>query len=591
MARWGKVSRYRKRLFSNFIFLFIAFALTFAGFQYKREKSYRVGQLENTLQTYANIVNDYLQANPTDSAVPYHELSNLTSLFPKKELRITVIRNDGKVLFDSFVKQYELMENHLHRPEVQESLHKAYGKSIRHSATTQLDYYYCAINYGAYFVRAALPYDIQVENYLKVDSYFIYVLLLFFVVFGVMLIYLTDRFGKSVSTLQHFASQAVSGKNIDIKTEFPNNELGLVGKQIVEVYNSLQKTRKALSDEREKLFRHLQISHEGIAVFNRDKQLVLENSHFMQYLNIISDEPVVASDKVFEISELKPINDFINENIKKNRNQLNELTSNIMTLHKNGKYYIIQAMVFKDRGFEISINDVSKIEKEKKVKQQMTSNIAHELKTPVSSILGYIETILESDMDKEKMRFFLERSLFQTQRLSALIQDISLLNKIEESSDLFGKEPVNIKDTVMLVMDDLHMKIDEKNISVAVEIPNKLEATVSKSIFYSIWRNLTENSLNYAGENIAIRIKMYHEDENYLYFSYADNGVGIPEQHLARIFERFYRVDSGRARANGGTGLGLAIVKNGVLFHKGEISVKLPPKGGIEFVFTIAKES
>ena len=590
MLNFKKVSRYRRKLFFNFFFLFVAFALVIGAFQYQRERVYRINQLENTLQTSIDLVNNYLVKHHAMDSNDFTFLSGFINVLPQSNLRITVIDPNGVVMFDSFVKNLAELENHLHRPEIQESLRLKSGKSIRHSTSTDQDYYYYAVNFNNYFVRAALPYDIRVENYLKVDTFFIYVLLFLFVAFGMLLVYLTDRFGKSIATLQEFAINAVQGKSIDTEVEFPDNELGVIGNQIVEVYNKLQKTKKELSAEREKLFRHLQISHEGIAVFTKKKKQLLANNHFIQYLNTLSDESSVTPNKFFEIEELKPINDFIDEHIEREKdNFISELSSNILTVQKSGKYYVIQAIIFKDRSFEISINDVTKLEKEKKLKQQMTSNIAHELKTPVSSILGYLETILNTNLEDEKRKFFLERSYVQSQRLSSLIQDISLLNKIEEASDLFEIEPVNVKEIVSLVVDDLRMKITEHNISVEIDIPDSLVITGNRSVFFSIWRNLLENSVNYAGDCVTIKMKSYLEDEKYVYFTFSDSGSGIPDQHLSRIFERFYRVDSGRSRTMGGTGLGLAIVKNGVHFHKGEISAKNLKSGGLEFMFSICK--
>lgn len=591
MIKLKNVSRYRRKLFYNFFFLFVAFALAIGGFQYQRERLYRVNQLETTLLTYINISNGYILENNLFEKKQFHSLNKFIHTFPQSDLRMTVIDKRGLVLFDSFVEDYEALENHLQRPEIQESLHKDFGKSIRFSTSTNRDYYYCAINFNQYFVRAALPYNIQVENYLKVDTFFIYVILFLFVVFAVLLIYLSDRFGKSISTLHQFATQAADGKNVDFDVAFPNNELGTIGNQIVEVYRRLQRTKQELAAEREKLFRHLQISHEGIAVFSKKKKQLLANNHFIQYLNTISDVSSGTSRKFFEIKELKPINDFINQNLDKDTDSfLSDLSSNILTVHKSGKYFVIQAIVFKDRSFEISINDVTKLEKEKKLKQQMTSNIAHELKTPVSSILGYLETMLNTKMSDEQRLFFMERAYAQSQRLTSLIQDLSLLNKIEEASDLFELESIDVKSLIFEAIDDLRMSIDSQQITIKTDLPSGLKIKANRSVFFSIWRNLLENSVNYAGSGITISIKNYHEDEKFLYFSYADSGTGIPEKHLTRIFERFYRVDSGRSRSMGGTGLGLAIVKNGVMFHKGEISAKNLKSGGIEFVFSICKE-
>ena len=583
-----KISKYRIRLFYNFFFLFVAFAVIIGFFQYSREKQYKINKLENKLQTYIDLINNYLEVNEQgQNKISF--LDSLILIFPENDLRITIINKEGKVLFDSYVDRYNKMENHLNRQEIIEAEKNGMGKSIRFSTTTNIEYFYYASAFDEYYIRAALPYDVKVENYLKANTYFIYIILLIFIIFSIIIIYMSDKLGKTISTLQEFAQQAALDKDIDIETEFPENELGFIGNKIVEVYNRLQKTKKELSAEREKLFRHLQISREGIAIFTKEKTLLLANNHFIQYLNIISDQTAVSPDS-FTVKELQPVYDFIDKNIEK-KHKNTDFSSSVFTINKNGKFYEIQAIVFKDKSFEISINDVTRFEKEKQLKQQMTSNISHELKTPVSSILGYLETILTNEMEEDKKRFFLERSYIQTQRLADLIQDISLLNKIEEASGLFSMEDTDIKELVCLAIDDLRTNIAEKRISVNNSIPDNKIIKANKSILYSVWRNLIENTVKYAGENISINIKLYHEDDKFLYFSYSDTGVGIPEKHLHRIFERFYRIDSGRARKTGGTGLGLAIVKNGIIFHKGDISVKLPDIGGIEFIFTISKKN
>lgn len=586
-----KVSKYRKKLFSNFFFLFVVFAIAIGSYQFKREKDYRNKQLEKILVNYVQLVDNFITKNKISSK-NLQKTDSLIAIIPQKGIRITIVNKSGKVLYDSFVKDYLAMENHLYRPEIQDALKEQTGKSIRHSNSTEEDYYYLAEIFDNYFIRAALPYEISVENYLKVNSVFIFVIFLIFILTALLLIYLSDRMGNAITQLRHFAEKAAEGKTIDIQKPFPDNELGMIAEQIVRVYKNLQNTKNELLTEKEKLFRHLQISHEGIAIFNKEKKQLLANNHFIQYLNLLSEDLAMVPSKMFKIKSLQPINDFIDEQLKKSGTdeKSSTLASNILTVQKNNKYFVVQAIVFNDLSFEISINDITKVEKEKKLKQQMTSNIAHELKTPVSSILGYLETLLNTKVEKEKRKFFLERSYIQLQRLTSLIQDISLLNKLEEANSLFELEEIDVKSVVNLIIDDLRLQIDEKNISVAIDLPQKIKIKGNRSVFFSIWRNLIENAVNYAGKNISIRIKNYLEDEQFFYFSFSDTGVGVEEKHLTRIFERFYRVDNGRSRSMGGTGLGLAIVKNGVLFHKGEISVKNLKNGGLEFVFSICKD-
>jgi signal transduction histidine kinase len=229
-------------------------------------------------------------------------------------------------------------------------------------------------------------------------------------------------------------------------------------------------------------------------------------------------------------------------------------------------------------------------EEEVKRKRQLTQNVAHELKTPVSSIQGYLETILSNpELSKEKQQFFLERCYSQSSRLSNLIADISLLNQLDETTNMYEITVINIALLVEEIITECSKELTEKQIISHVTITENLTVQGNYSLLYSIFRNLLDNAISYAGENVTINIECYREDLVYYYFRFSDNGVGIAEDHLARIFERFYRIDKGRSRKSGGTGLGLSIVKNAILFHKGQISIESTPGKGTDFLFTLRK--
>ena len=216
----------------------------------------------------------------------------------------------------------------------------------------------------------------------------------------------------------------------------------------------------------------------------------------------------------------------------------------------------------------------------------MTNNIAHELKTPVSSIRGYIETILEQEhLEPVKQKFFLERAYIQILRLSELIRDVALITKTEEASDLFEKETINIRTTIDEVTTDLEVSLQHNHIVVHNHIGPKVEIEGNHTLLYSIFRNLIDNAINYAGENITIGIDNYMEDSEFYYFSFYDTGRGIEEEHLERIFDRFYRVNQGRSRKTGGSGLGLSIVQDTVTKRGGTVSAANRPEGGA--VFTV----
>ena len=227
-------------------------------------------------------------------------------------------------------------------------------------------------------------------------------------------------------------------------------------------------------------------------------------------------------------------------------------------------------------------------QRNRQLKQEMTSNIAHELKTPVSSIRGYLEILLGNKaVDDERRHFYLDRCYSQTLRLSDLIQDVSLINKAEESADLFPKEDVDVRTIAQEAIDELSDKALEKNVSISNLLPDAMPFFGNHELLYSIFRNLIENALAYAGDGISIVIETYKSTLNTYYIHFYDTGRGVADEYLSRLFDRFVRIDEGRSRRNGGTGLGLSIVKHAVIFHGGEIYAKNRPEGGLEFFFSL----
>lgn len=238
-------------------------------------------------------------------------------------------------------------------------------------------------------------------------------------------------------------------------------------------------------------------------------------------------------------------------------------------------------------------NEKTKEAEEKRIrllKQQMTNNISHELKTPVSSIRGYLETLSEHpDIDEERRRVYIERSYNQTLRLSELLNDISIINKIEEAPEQFSIEEVNLFNIVEEIAEEFSQKIEQNKQSVINKLPIGLSVSGNYGLLYSLFRNLLENSVKYGGEGCEIHIECSVQGDKFLHFVYYDTGKGVPEQYVNKIFERFFRVDEGRDSQTGGSGLGLSIVKNSIAFHQGSISAHNREGGGLEFFFSLPK--
>lgn len=221
-------------------------------------------------------------------------------------------------------------------------------------------------------------------------------------------------------------------------------------------------------------------------------------------------------------------------------------------------------------------------------KKQLTQNISHELKTPVSSIKGYLETILNNPkLTPAQQQDFIEKCYEQSQRLSRLLQDLSTITRMDEASEMIEKEKVVLSDIIADTVTEHLPMATEKGIFIDDETPDDLTMIGNKALLQSIFHNLLENAILYSKAN-KITIRLMDTPSNMFVFSFSDNGVGIDEEHFPRIFERFYRIDKGRSRKLGGTGLGLSIVRNAVLIHNGSIEARRPQDGGLEFLFSLS---
>lgn len=576
---------FSQRLFWSVFFMFLGFTVCFLLFQYQREREFAQEKLNNVLSNY----NYQLFRKCQQSTDINKTVISFMDDIPQKDLRVTIIDPSGDVLFDN--SGTDEFNNHNDRSEVRKARLYNEGFAIRSSESTGKRYFYSASNIGGYIYRSALPYDPYVRGILTVNKDFIYFMALMTLIFFFVLSRFTFSIGKTISKLRDFALNVEKDRMPAVDYVFPNDELGDISQNIVTLYHRQQKAKNELSMEREKLIKHFQYSKEGFAMFTSEGREILSNILFIQFINVISDTQIHQVEDVTDIAELEPIRTFLNKNIR-NLNRKKKVLRESVTIDKNGKIFLIECILFLDNSYEISINDISRQEEESRMKRQLTQNVSHELKTPVSSIQGYLETILSNpDLSPDKRQFFLERCYSQSTRLTGLLRDISVLNRLDEASEMFDLTEVNITKLIAEIQKECSQDMEEKHITSEIILPGDPTVFGNNSLLYSIFRNLYDNAIAYAGENIRITVNCYKEDPKYYYFSFSDNGVGIPEEHINRIFERFYRVDKGRSRKIGGTGLGLSIVKNGVNFHKGQISAKSSPGKGVTFFLHFEKET
>lgn len=533
------------------------------------EREAKYDALASKLTSYNELINN---------AYKEDKLSEIKGLLPS-DLRITIIEGEGRVVKDTEVENVGAMEHHDNRPELQQARFHSFGKDIRRSKTTGKETLYIANYFNNYFIRTALPYDSVLKSELKSSNYFIVVSLIGFVVIALLLHFLLKRYDHTIIQLQKVGDMVVEGRNIS-NVDFPKSTFSAISNAFLAILEQKQKSNDELEQSKERLVSHFQLSNTGIALFNNNNEVEYTNSHFIQFANILSTTPMTKASEFLNEQIMVPIKRFIENNETSERNIA-------ITVPQGNKIFSIKALKSGGGKYEITIEDVTEEEKNRQLKQEMTSNVTHEIRTPLTSIRGYLETLNFMDLTEEKRSEFTEKAFQQTIRLSELMDDISLLSKLDEQSSKFEYERVNLYQLVEEIRVHFSDSIIKQHNTFINQLDAKTEVEGNRSLLNSIFQNLVENSLRYAGPDVEMVIRQYHQDEKFLYFSYHDTGVGVSDEHINRLFERFYRIDSGRTRAAGGTGLGLSIVKNAVILHGGQIQAKRHSSGGLEIHFNI----
>lgn len=253
------------------------------------------------------------------------------------------------------------------------------------------------------------------------------------------------------------------------------------------------------------------------------------------------------------------------------------------------KLYAQWQQTIKDR--DVAYQNAIREEAEKiRIKRQLTDNINHELKTPVASIQVCLETLLSGiQLTEEKRQELIERCYTNNERLRHLLNDVSLITRMEDGSQLITKESISINQIIDEIAGELILMPREEQFTLHTQFDEQVVIKGNLSLIGSIFRNLTENAIAYSGGK-NVYITLVENNSQYCQIRFEDDGSGVDEQNIPRLFERFYRIDKGRSRQMGGTGLGLSIVKHAVQFHGGTITASNRKQGGLRFDFTLQKQ-
>lgn len=484
--------------------------------------------------------------------------------------RVTVLSPEGNVLFDNYVDA-ETMENHLQREEVQQALHNKEGYAVRMSDTLGKEViYYAVLMPDGDVLRFARVNDTVLMRFASVSHY----------VLGILLILIAGAF---------FAARSITARvikpleKIDLDRPLTGPpltypELQPLLERIVTQQRKLEKEMRRYKNKKQELKAVTNNMDEGLLFLDNSGEIVSINKSAVRFF--ASEKQELIGKNLLTLS--------LGKEIEKLFAKIDTAGKGSLLLSRGSSYYQLNGSKIGDKGMVLLIMDVTEKTASEKLRREFSANVSHELKTPLQSVLGYSEIMLNGLVKEDDRPRFLRKIYDEAKNLLQLIDDIIKLSRLEEQQqDML--ENFNLRKVLEQAVQRMADKASRNNIAVNLEcgaaeylmqgIPSMLE---------EVFANLLDNAIKYNRPGGSVTMKVI-EKENKWVISVADTGIGIAPEEKDRIFERFYRIDKSRHKAVEGTGLGLSIVKHGIIFHKGTIKVLSAQGKGTEFVIKLPK--
>lgn len=485
--------------------------------------------------------------------------------------RVTVIGKGGGVIFDSQADASK-MENHADREEFKEAVLYGTGMSSRYSDTlTQKNIYYALKLSDGSVLRLSSPHSTIFAIISDLIGPICLIVLLALILSAILAIKLSESILKPINALD--LDNPENNKTYDELAPL----LTKINRQKLVIENQLHEAK-----QKQKEFKLITDNmREGLLVIDGNSDILTYNAAAEKLLDI-TDETSLAALKIYRSTQ---VIDAVDEALKGNNSECQ------ITQHSR-QYSLIANPVFRDGeiiGAVIVLLDITEKAQREQLRREFTANVSHELKTPLTSIYGFAELMKDGDMKKEDMEDFAKSIYDETKHLITLVGDIIKLSALDEKSRFYEKEKVDLYALACETAERLKVDAAKKHVTVNVE-GEKAEYVGVRQILTDIIYNLCENAIKYNRENGSVNVSV-KENENNIVLKVKDTGIGIPQEHQERVFERFYRVDKSHSKEIGGTGLGLSIVKHGVMYHGGEISMESEPGKGTEITVTFKKNN
>ena len=579
----------RRPLFKQLFFTFIPIvligiiALIILVNQFTR--TFYFSQTTNDLRSRTQLISLTINDKSLKSNLiqEYVDQASLTG-----DMRITIVRKDGVVFGDSH-KNHLQMDNHKNRPEILDAIQFGEGTSTRYSKTIQEEQIYFAFNPNnnqkVYIIRVSVSLNDFEDSMADLQSK----ILIIGVIISLFCLLISFYFSKQLTTpleaMRLEAEKYVSTLKLSTPIPIPKTkELASLSISLNQIAMELDKRIKKMQLDKTEKESILSSMQEGLLALNKKTEILSINDIAVDHLNIKKE--IAVGSEISTLSKNKKLLSIIKKVSKKNT----RIQQEIVIKGNKKRHFLISGSPLKRGGKKsgvlMLINDITLQKQLESVRQDFVANVSHELKTPITSIIGYLELIDQGELKDEQKKLFLNKVFNHTNRMNAIIDDLLKLSKIESQEDDNSIElmPTPLSQIIDGSVDDLNTLTSKNNKKILVVCNESIMVNADPQLLREAIINLLENAVKYGTTGTDIKINVDQTETTNI--QVINEGEVIPDKHRDRIFQRFYRIDKSRDREAGGTGLGLAIVKHISLVHGGEVGVSFSDNS--ETCFTIS---
>ncbi|MFE8703745.1 two-component system histidine kinase PnpS [Cytobacillus sp. FJAT-54145] len=586
------MTRFRTRLLFAIITLIFAVLIGLGLLLGQLFKSYYLNSFDTRLKKETSAISAYIEEHGGIKELDQTSVQKFSELL---ETRITVIDVEGKILLDSGYIESSSTKRH------QQIIEQIYTKKINNQEEVievggghNLHYYWDEVSANGknegYVVLSIKLTEIQ-KVYRQIWWLLIFSLGIALVVIILLVTRITTRYTKPIEAATKVAIELTKGNYRARTYEDHVDETGMLSVSINVLARNLQEMMKAQEIQQDRLGTLIENMGSGLILIDSRGYINLVNRAYKEIFNVHSSD--LLNKLYYEVMDQKVITDLVEEIFMTEKKIKRQMVIPISIQMRHFEVYGVPIIGTNDvwKGILLVFHDITELKRLEQMRKDFVANVSHELKTPVTSIKGFSETLLDGAMeDKTALKDFLTIILKESDRLQSLIQDLLDLSKIEQQGFALTVQRFNLVELLEEVIPILAGKAEQKQIELLVD-SNLRELFVEGDIYRikQIFINLVVNAILYTPNGGQVVISL-EEQENKVITKVKDTGIGIEKEEIPRIFERFYRVDKARSRNSGGTGLGLAIVKHLVEAHKGHITVESTVGNGTTFIIELYKK-